>query len=90
MPSGLEKKFESRVFGRSSPEVRMKKIRWNVSVSAETDLAVRQYLAGQPGQLSQFVEQAVITQLQVLALRRQESEKALDELVSLSQELKLY
>lgn len=49
------------------PEFAMSSIRWNIAVSADTDQAVRMFLAaqggGRKGDLSRFIELAVRTYL---------------------------
>lgn len=54
--------------------------RWNLVVSTETDVALRQYLAsvggGRKGDLSRFVEEAVRAQVFHLSARRAKEENA--------------
>ncbi|NMG17821.1 ribbon-helix-helix domain-containing protein [Aromatoleum bremense] len=56
----------------------MSTIRWNVAVSAETDQALRMYLAsqggGRKGDLSRFIEEAVCTH--ILELSAEEAKAA--------------
>ena len=63
----------------------MNTIRWNVAVSANTDQALRMFLAnqgrGRKGDLSRFIEEAVKAHiLELSAEQAKESNATLDEL----------